>query len=80
MVPVKLDGFKAGGLCAGFAGVIGDEVPSRRHSCTVLFIFFGADSANDSCVRHSSVGRHLVFVDEEDGVGSFDIARLDALC
>ena len=74
MIPVDFDGFEARRFGASLTGVIRNEVPSGRHSCTVLFILFGADGTDDSSVRHSSVCRHLVLVDEVDGVGSRDAA------
>ena len=72
MVPMELDGFNVCSLSGDNAGVILDEVATDCNASSFGFIFLWADGADDSWEGDGPALGHLVFVNEEDCVGSFD--------
>jgi len=71
-VPMDFDSFYVGGLCANVTKVVMDEIATDGDSGAIWFIFFWANGANNSGVCDRTAFGNLVFVDEEDGIGSCD--------
>ena len=72
MVPVELDGFNVCSFSGDNAWVVFDEVATHCDSGSFGIFLFRADGANDSRVGNCSAFGYLVFVYEEDCIGSFD--------
>ena len=73
-VEMNFDGFKTSGVGASLTGVVGDEIASSCDSSAIGIIFFRSVGAYSSSVGDCSTVGDLLLVDEEDGIGAFDIA------
>ena len=71
---MNFDGLKASGVSASLAWVIGAEVSTSCYSSSIGIGFFRSVGAYSASIGDSATMRRLVFVDEEDGVGVFDIS------
>ena len=71
---MDFDGLKANGIGASFTWVVGEEVSTSCYSSSIGIVFFRVVGAYGASIGDSSTVGNLVFVDEEDGVGTFDIA------
>ena len=76
---MNFDGLKASGVGASLTWVVGDEVPTSCYSSSIGMVFFRLVGAHSASIGDSAIMRNLVFADEEDGVGAFDIAGRKAL-
>ena len=72
---MDFDGLKASGIDASFTWVVGDEVSTSCYSILIGIVFFRSVGAYCLSIGDSATIGNLVFVDEEDGVDTFDIAR-----
>ena len=71
---MDFDGLKASGIGASFTWVVGDEVSTSGYSSSIRIVSFRPKRAYSACIGDSATIENLVFVDEEDCVGAFDIA------
>ena len=76
---MDFDGLKASGVGASFTWVVDDEVYTSCYSSLIGIIFFRSTGAHGASIGDSATVRNLVFVDEEDSVGVFDIAGRKSL-
>ena len=76
---MNFDGLKATGVGASLTWVIGDEVSTSSDSSLIGIICFGSVGAHGASIGDSATVMNLVFVDEEDGVGAFDISGRKSL-
>ena len=72
MVPVKLDCFDISSVSSDNAWVISDEVATDGDSSPFWFFFLWSGGADNAREVDCPAFGHLVLVNEEDGVGSFD--------
>ena len=79
MVPVEFDCFNVCSFSGDNARIVFDEVATDSDSCSFGVFFLWSDCAYDSREGDCPAFGDLVFVDEEDGVGSFDSVA-HALC
>ena len=79
-VKMDFDGLKASGVGASFTKrVVGDDISASCYLSLIGMIFFRLVGAHGASMGDSATSGNLVFVDEEDGVGAFDIARRKTL-
>ena len=76
---MDFDGLKASGAGASLARVIGVEFSTSCDSSSIGIIFFRSIGAHSASIGDSATVRNLVFVDEKDGVGAFDISGRKSL-
>ena len=76
---MDFDGLKASGVSASLTWVVGDEVSASCYSSLIGIVFFRAVGAYSASIGDRGTVGNLVFVDEEYGVGAFDIARRKSL-
>ena len=79
-VEIDFDGLKASGVGASFTWVVGDEVSTSCNSSLIGTVFFRAVGSYGTSIGDSATVKNLVFVDEEDSVGAFDIAGRKSFC
>ena len=72
---MDFDGLKATGIGASLTWIVGDEVSTSGSSSSIEIIFFRSVCADRASIDDSATIGNLMFVDEKDGVGAFDIAR-----
>ena len=72
---MNFDGLKVSGVYASFTRIVGDEISTRCYSSLIGIIFFRLVGVYSASIGDSTTSGDLVFVDEEDGVCTFDIAR-----
>ena len=72
MVPVELDCFNVCSLGSHNTRAVGDEVATDCDLCSFGVFLLRANGANNLWKGDCSAFGNLVFVDEEDCVGSFD--------
>ena len=72
---MNFDGLKASGVGATFISIVGDEISARSCLSSIGIIFFRLVGAYSASIGGSATSGYLVFVDEEDRVCAFDIAR-----
>ena len=72
MVPMDFDGFNVCSFSGDNSRVVCDEVSTHCDSGSVGFIFFRTDRADNARAGNSFSCWHLVFVNEEYCIGSFD--------
>ena len=71
---MNFDGVKASGVGASFTRIVGDEISTSCYSSLIGIVFFGPVGTYSASIGDSATGGNLVLVDEENGVGAFDIA------
>ena len=76
---MDFDGLKASDVGASLTWVVGDEVSISCYSSSIGIVFFRSVGAHGASIGDSTTMRNWVFVDEEDGVGAFDIAGRKSL-
>ena len=69
---MDLDCFKSGCVGTNVSWVIGDEVASRSYSYLLFFFFFRSYGADGVSIGDGATLWDLVFVNEENGIGTFD--------
>ena len=72
MVPMELDGFNVCSFSGDNARIVFDEVATDCDPCSFGVFLFWADGAYNTREGDGPALGHLVFVNEEDCVGSFD--------
>ena len=72
---MDFDGLKASSVGASFTRIVGDEIAASCYSSLIGIVFFRSVDAHGASIGDSATVGNLVFVDEEDGVCAFDIAR-----
>ena len=76
---MNFDGLKASGAGATLIWVVGDEDSTSCCSSSIGIPFFRWVGAHGVSIGDSATVGNLVFVDEEDDVGAFDIAGRKSL-
>ena len=76
---MDFDSLKASGIGASFTWIVSDEISTSGYSSLIGIVFFRSVGAHRASVGDSATSGDLVFVDEEDGAGAFDIARRKTL-
>ena len=76
---MNFDGLKASGICASFIRIVGDEIFTSCYSSLIGIVFFRLVGTYSASIGDRATVGNLVFVDEEDGVGAFDIAKTKTL-
>ena len=72
---MDFDGLKASGVCARFIRIVRDEISVSYYSSLIGTVFFRPERVYSASIGGSATSGDLMFVDEEDGVRAFDIAR-----
>ena len=72
MVPVELDSFNVCSFSGDNAWTISDEVATDCDLCSLGFFLLRLHGADNLGAGDCSAFGHLMLVDEEHGVGSFD--------
>ena len=76
---MNFDGLKASKFGASLTWVVGDEISTSCYSSLIGIVFFRAVGGHGANICDSVTVRNLVFVDEEDNVGVFDIVGRQSL-
>ena len=78
-VEIHFDGLKASAISASFSWVVSEEVSTSCYSGLIGIVFFRSIGAYGVSIGDSATVGNLVFLDEEDCVGAFDIAGRKSL-